>query len=196
MREIILASASPRRADLLRQIGINFRVLPSNIDENVNGTVTPQEFAQILSWQKASSVAEKVKNGTGKGALVIGADTIVVKDGILGKPRDEVEAFNMIRTLQGEWHSVITGIAVIDSNDLKGFKAFEETKVKMRSLTDQAILSYIRTGEPMDKAGSYGIQGLGALLVERIEGCYFNVVGLPLTRLSQVLEEFDIRILN
>lgn len=196
MREIILASASPRRAELLKQIGLEFSIMPSDIEERIDVSLPPEEVVQRLALDKAMSIAEKVEKGPRKGALIIGADTIVVKDGILGKPINDTEAFHMLKSLEGNWHSVITGLAVIDSDNLKGTKLFVETRVKMRPLTEAEIKAYIKTGEPADKAGAYGIQGMGAVLVEKIEGCYFNVVGLPLTRLSQVLSLYDVIVLK
>lgn len=195
MREIILASTSPRRAELLRQIGLNFSIMPSDIEESIDATLPPEEFASRLAWDKAMNIAEKIASSSQKGALVIGADTIVVKDGILGKPLNDADAFQMIKSMEGNWHQVITGVTVIDSTDLKGIRSFEETRVKMRPLSDVEINAYIKTGESTDKAGAYGIQGMGAVLVEKIEGCYFNVVGLPLTRLSQILNQFEVKVL-
>lgn len=215
MREIVLASASPRRSELLKQVGVEFKVLPSNIEENIDLRLSPEEYAQSLSYEKAFNIAEKLRSslqldgplpmegnlpveGTlamNEAPLVIGADTIVVKDGILGKPEDDGQAYLMLKSLQGGWHDVITGVTVIDTLSLKASKCSETTHVKMRELSDEFIYSYIRTGEHKDKAGAYGIQGIGAVLVERIEGCYFNVVGLPLTRLSIIFEEFGVRLL-
>lgn len=191
MKEIVLASASPRRSELLKQIGVIFKVVPSNVEEDIGQNLSPEELVQGLAYEKALDVAEKLKGNS----LVIGADTVVVKDGILGKPQTEEEARSMLKALQGQWHDVITGVAVIDSSSLKSKKAYEKTRVKMKGLTDDVINAYINTYEPMDKAGSYGIQGIGAILVEKIEGCYFNVVGLPLAKLSDLLEEFGIRLL-
>lgn len=191
MKEIVLASASPRRSKLLEQIGLEFQVLPSDIEEYVDTDLRAEEIAKRLSYDKAMDVAQKL----GKDALVIGADTIVVKNKILGKPQSEKEAYEMLKALQGKWHSVITGVTVVDALSLKNIKGYEKTRVKLRKLSDDEIVSYINTGEPMDKAGSYGIQGIGAVLVERIEGCYFNVVGLPLTKLSFILRSFGVNIL-
>ena len=191
MKEIVLASASPRRSRLLNQIGLDFKVIPSGIDEEANPDLGAEEFVQELAFDKASHVAEKLDTD----ALVIGADTIVVKDKILGKPRDEKEAYNMLKTLQESWHSVVTGVSVVDSGTMEHAEGYEKTRVKLRSLTDDEIYSYIRSGECLDKAGSYGIQGIGAVLVERIEGCYFNVVGLPIMRLCTMLEKFGVNIL-
>lgn len=196
MKGIILASASPRRAELLRQIGLSFDIIPSDSDETIDIELKPEEVVQQLAYMKAESIAKdlKVKNRTGR--LIIGADTIVVKDRILGKPLDENDAFHMLKSLKGHWHEVLTGVSLIDSESLETVNFYEKTRVKMRSYTEGEIYSYIRTGEPMDKAGSYGIQGCGAVLVERIEGCYFNVVGLPLSRLSTYLGRFGIDVLK
>lgn len=191
MKEIVLASASPRRCELLKQIGLEFRVCPSDIEETVDTALNPEDMAVGLSYRKAKSVAE----GLDEDALVIGADTIVVGDRVLGKPVDEQQAYEMLMQLQGSWHEVITGVTVIDCRTLKTARAYEKTAVKMRSLTDSLIRAYIKTGEPMDKAGSYGIQGMGALLVEKIVGCYFNVVGLPLAKLAFMLEDFEVKLL-
>jgi septum formation protein len=193
MKEIILASASPRRSELLKQVGIKFEVIPSNIKETIDESLKPEEYAKILSYEKALSVAKGLKSPS----VVLGADTIVVKNGmIMGKPQDEEEAFGMLKSLQGDWHEVITGITLIESSGFESIREFEKTRVKMRLLSEKDIKAYIKTGEPMDKAGAYGIQGVGALLVEKIEGCYFNVVGLPLNRLGLMLEKFGVFILN
>ncbi len=195
--QIVLASASPRRAKLLKQIGLDFTIVPSNIDESNNGNLSPAEYVQQLAYLKAMDVAEKMaQNGQDKRYLVIGADTVVVKDGILGKPSDTQEAFSILRRLSGSWHEVLTGIALIDTQDFKCIKGYETTRVKMKELSDNTIFAYIDSKEPMDKAGAYGIQEKGAVLVEKIEGCYFNVVGLPLSRLAELLEEFGIFVLK
>jgi septum formation protein len=191
MGEIILASASPRRSELLRQIGITFSIMPSNIDENLKEFNDANEFVQKLSYEKALNIAQKLKTD----ALVIGADTVVYKNGILGKPENKNKAFEMLMSLQGEWHEVITGITVIESKSMKSVIGYEKTRVKMRQMSHDTIQAYINTGEPMDKAGAYGIQGMGSVLIEKIEGCYFNVVGLPLMKLSKTLEEFGVRVL-
>ncbi len=191
MKDIVLASASPRRSQLLKQIGLDFRVLTSDVDETIDKTISAEEAVKYLSVKKASDVSGKIA----KGPLIIGADTVVVKDVILGKPRDEEEAFSMLKSLQNQWHEVITGITVIDTSTGKVISDFEKTRVKMRSLSDSMIHSYINTKEPFDKAGAYGIQGMGAILVERLEGCYFNVVGLPLTKLTMILELFEVKVM-
>lgn len=191
MKEIILASSSPRRFELLKQIGLDFRAVAADVDERLEEHPEPYGLTEKLAYLKALAVAKQVKTD----ALIIGADTIVVKDSIMGKPKDSSEAFSMLKSLQGDWHEVVTGMALIDSTSLSSIKGFEKTRVKMRELTDSEIESYIKTKEPLDKAGAYGIQGMGAVLVERIEGCYFNVVGLPLTKLSFMLKSYGVNVI-
>lgn len=189
--EIVLASASPRRAALLRQIGLEFDVIPSRIEEGV-GVGDPAEVAEALALSKAEDVA-----GVAGRAIVIGADTVVAVGGeILGKPIDCDDARRMLERLSGRVHSVVTGIAVIDAWAPRTVVDHEETRVWFKSLDPEEIDLYVESGEPLDKAGAYGIQGLGSVIVERIEGCYFNVVGLPLPRLSRILRTFGIDILK
>ncbi len=191
MQRIILASASPRRRDLLKQIGLTFDVQISEIDENVTGGVNPAGYVCDLAYRKALAVAEKAGSG-----LVIGADTIVVSGGeLLGKPVDAAAAWQTLQFLSGTEHEVLTGVAVIDAATKKSIVAHEVTKVVFKQLTPEDIRGYIASGEPYDKAGAYGIQGLGAVLVSEVRGCYFNVVGLPLARLADMLREFGIEVL-
>lgn len=191
--EIILASASPRRKELMKILEIPFSVMTSNAEEVIDTDLPPYFAAEKLSLLKASDVAKILKDEE-KDAIVIGADTIVVKDGeILTKPKDEQDAENMLKTLSGTHHSVITGVTVINNKTAKSESFYVETKVYFKDLSQEEIRKYINSGEPMDKAGAYGIQGKGALFVEKIEGDYFNVVGLPLCKLASLLkEEFDI----
>lgn len=191
MKELILASQSPRRKMLLEQIGVPFTVLCSDVDEDVHGEVEPGEYVQILAARKAEHTARKLDEG--RSAVVLAADTIVVAEGkILGKPRDRNEAFEMLKLLDNKWHWVMTGITAIDVRTGERLTDVEKTGVKVRSLSTEAIWNYIDSGEPFDKAGAYGIQGLGALLVEKLDGCYFNVVGLPLYRVSVMLGRLGI----
>lgn len=186
--EIILASASPRRRELLEQIGLSFRVIPSSFDESAVRSTEPMGLAEALALGKARAVADGVRSG-----IVIGADTLVVRAGaILGKPRDDADAARMLRLLSGGWHEVVTGIAVIDAASGRERSAREVTRVKMRDLTAAEIAAYVASGEPADKAGAYAIQGLASLFIERIDGCYANVVGLPVFRLAVLLREFGI----
>ncbi|HPU41480.1 MAG TPA: Maf family protein [Acetivibrio clariflavus] len=195
MMQIILASQSPRRSELLKQLGLNFQIRIANIDESNSMGLKASELVQYLAFEKAKAVAEN--SSLDRDSIVIGADTVVVKDGaILGKPRDKQDAFNMLKGLSGSWHEVMTGIAVIDANSFKYDKCVEITRVKMKELKDETINAYINSGEPLDKAGAYGIQGLGAVLIDRIEGCYFNVVGLPISKLSDILKNYGVYVLE
>ena len=191
-RKVVLASQSPRRRELLSDLISGFRIIPDNSPETVDKSATPEETVKRLAVQKARNVSACADSDE----IVIAADTVVFIDGkILGKPADAAEAAEMLRTLSGRDHHVCTGIAVIDNAIGKSFCCFERTLVHFKHLTDSEIERYIASGEPMDKAGAYAIQGgacKGALFVEWIKGDYFNVVGLPLCRLAQVLkEEFD-----
>jgi len=193
--QIILASQSPRRSELLKQLGLTFQIRIANIDESNSMGLKASELVQYLAFEKAKAVAEN--SSLDRDSIVIGADTVVVKDGaILGKPRDKQDAFNMLKGLSGSWHEVMTGIAVIDANSFKYDKCVEITRVKMKELKDETINAYINSGEPLDKAGAYGIQGLGAVLIDRIEGCYFNVVGLPISKLSDILKNYGVYVLE
>jgi len=191
MKAIILASASPRRKELLEQIGLSFRVEPSNYQENIRFDLEPHDLARALSLEKARLVARNHRN-----ALVIAADTFIVFEGkILGKPRTETEAKEMLETINGKPHSVITGFTIIDSDSNKTLSRSVETKVHLRKLSSDEIDAYVRSKEPLDKAGAYAIQGLGSVIVEKIEGDYFNVIGLPLSALTESLKEFGVHIL-
>jgi len=186
MKNIILASSSPRRVELLNQIGIQPSVIKSEIDETIRTGEKPEQIAMSLAFRKAYDVYKKQTEG-----IIIGADTIVVLEGeILGKPKDLQDAFVMLRKLSGKEHSVITGFSILDFNDNIKVIDYVETLVLFDDLTDNRINEYLKTGEPMDKAAAYGIQGKGAILVKRIEGCYFNVVGLPLSKLEYYLRNY------
>lgn len=193
MGPIILASASPRRRELLSQAGISFVIQPGNVEEDLgklNGS--PAEKAKQLAFMKAKDIADRNSEG-----LVLGADTIVVVDGIIfGKPENEADACRMLTELSGREHSVITGLVLIDSSNGEYRTGHEETRVRFARLDKNEIEAYIRTGEPFGKAGAYALQGMGALLVEGINGCYSNVVGLPLMRLRRLLEEFGVNTLE
>ena len=192
---LILGSASPRRVALLEQLNLDFVQLVSPAEEPAAGDRGPQEHVVDSALHKARAVAELVATApppsfdSAAGALTIGADTVVCIDGsILGKPSDEAHAVHMLRSLSGRSHEVYTGIALRHSNGWEQ-SACESTRVRMRKLSEQSIRSYVDSGEPLDKAGGYAIQGLGARFVEHISGCYYNVVGLPLARLCALLEE-------
>jgi septum formation protein len=177
---VILASASPRRRELLSLIGIEHEVRPANIDETYLAGEAPREHAERLAREKAAAIEMPE-------AVTIGSDTIVVIDGrVLGKPRDREHAAEMLRQLSGRSHVVMTGVAAKWRGKL--VSGLEEVGVAFRPLSDDEIERYIDTGEPMDKAGAYGIQGFGATIVDRVDGDYFAVMGLPLNRLARLLE--------
>ena len=191
LKTIILASSSPRRRELLHSIGLRFKVDSGDTKENTSLALEPHQLAQRISLQKVQGVARRHRD-----ALVIGADTLGVLDGrVLGKPHTEQEATDMLTELAGKSHSVITGFTVVDADTGKTVSRSVETKVYIRTLAPSEIETYVRSKEPMDKAGAYAIQGLGAVLVERIEGDYSNVVGLPLCALAEALKEFGINVL-
>lgn len=189
--EIILASASPRRATLLTQIGLPFRVCPSTLGEDGEAALdheTPETCAARLALAKARDVAARLDQG-----LIIGADTVVTCRGrILGKPRNGKEAQAFLLALAGQTHRVVTGVAVVEAGSGRVEVDVAVTAVTMRPFDRQEAMRYVATGEPLDKAGAYGIQGRGALLVEGIHGDYFNVVGLPLTLLARLLRGFGV----
>ncbi|NME99003.1 Maf family protein [Aneurinibacillus aneurinilyticus] len=193
---IVLASASARRKELLAGLGLTFTVQPSVASEVVEEDVSPEEFVTILARRKARDVAFSLADNEDESYLVIGSDTVVVLDGeILGKPEHEEDAFRMLSGLQGRTHTVYTGLCVINTASGKEKAGFRATNVTMRELGAERIRRYIATGEPMDKAGAYGIQGYGALLVSNLEGDYFSVVGLPVSLVSDFLEEFGVKLL-
>ncbi len=185
IKPLILASASPRRAQLLRQAGIPFRRVVSNVGEENSSASDPSQHVLELSQRKARDVARKVKQG-----IVLGADTVVVIDGqILGKPKDSQEAKKMLSQLSGKTHRVFTGLTLVDAQTEHSLSQVVSTKVTMRQLSQAEIEQYVASGEPLDRAGAYAIQGRGATLAEQVEGCFYNVVGLPLARLVQMLEQ-------
>lgn len=186
MKSFVLASGSPRRKELIGRLIRNFEIITDDSKEVVVPGEMPQETVRRLAMQKAHNVREKVD----KSCIILAADTVVsIDDKILGKPCDEEEAYLMLKNLSGRYHQVYTGFAIIDTETGTEISDFECTKVKFKDLTKDEILAYIRSGEPMDKAGAYGIQELGALFIEGIEGDYFNVVGLPLCKLGKILKE-------
>ncbi|KPU27849.1 septum formation inhibitor Maf [Caloranaerobacter sp. TR13] len=192
-KRIILASGSPRRKELLSKFNIDFDIVQSDIPELVNDFDEPKQTAMSLAFQKANDVSLKMTNGE----IVIAADTIVVFERkILGKPRSESEAFEMLFKLSGKTHSVITGFAIIETGTHNKIIDYTETIVKFKDLTSDQIKRYIRTREYLDKAGAYAIQGYGSIFVEWIKGSYWNVVGLPISKLDSILEKyFGVRLL-
>ena len=185
-KPIILASASPRRAEILTKLGLAFTVRPSAIDENLAESLPPAEYAVELAERKARAVAAEISTG-----VIIGADTIVVlgKE-MLGKPRSEAEAHEMLRRLSGRTHRVFTGFTILDRPSNRHASGVEMTEVTFRELEEAEIAAYVRSGDAMDKAGAYGIQDLSAVFAERLNGCFYNVVGFPLTRFYLTLRAF------
>ena len=185
--KIVLASQSPRRKELLGRMGLEFVTQASKLDESAFDGLEARELVATLSREKARWIAQRLDGE----ALVIGADTVVVRDGVaLGKPRDAEDAVAMLLSLSGRDHQVCTGVTVCLGDRV--LTQVEETQVTFRALTEAEIRQYVSTGEPMDKAGAYGIQGLGGLLVSGIRGDYSNVVGLPVCRLGQMLKDFGV----
>jgi len=193
MDRIILASASERRKELLSSfIGPTFDVCVSSYDEKTVENLSPQELVMYHSREKAADIARKLHEG-----IIISADTVVVCDeDVLGKPKDATDAQNMLKRLSGKKIQAITGITVMDTATGKRLTQYEVTNVWIREMTTPFIKQYVSTGEPEGKAGAFAVQGKGAMLVERIEGDFFNVVGLPLFRLSLMLENFGIDVLD
>ena len=191
--KVILASKSPRRVEILEKIVKEFEVVQSNFDENTidfKGDV--ENYVKDLSRNKAIEVSKRLNEPS----IVIAADTVVFQNGkVLEKPKNEEDAFSMLSSLSGNTHKVYSGICLINTYDDTVVTDCDCTEVKFSELNPRQIRNYINSGEPMDKAGAYGIQGLGGAFVERIEGCYYNVMGLPLNKLYKALENYDITIL-
>ena len=185
--KVILASASERRQELLSRIIEEFDIMVSGFDENTvvfNDSIS--EYVKEISKGKALEIKEKITDN----AIIISADTVVAFDGrILGKPKDRKDAFQMLKSLQGKSHEVYTGVTVINTKNNIIKQDSVATEVTFSEISDDEIIKYIETGEPLDKAGAYGIQGKGGVFVEKINGCYYNVVGLPLNRLKAMIEE-------
>ena len=192
MKNIILASASPRRKEILERTGLDFTVCKSDYEEDLDLPLRPRELARFLSRKKAEAVAHKYKD-----ALVIAADTFIVfKDNLLGKPHTDKEALKMLKMLNGKAHSVVTGFTILDTANSKKLSRTAETKVYFKKLGKDEITAYVKSGEPLDKAGAYAVQGLGAVFVEKIEGDFFNVMGLPLCALAEGLKKFGVHVLK
>jgi septum formation protein len=189
-KRLILASSSPRRRELLSGLKLDFITHPSDDNEDVPYGTLPIEMVELLSLRKARSIMNKYETG-----IIIGSDTIVVlNDEVLGKPKDNTDAHAMLTKLQGNAHTVYTGVAIIDAESGEYKVSHNRTQVTIKALTGEKISRYIATGEPADKAGAYAIQGFGATIVEGIEGDYFTVVGLPVGLLTEMLESFGVHI--
>ncbi len=190
-KPIVLASASPGRYEVLRRTGIPFTVDPSDCDESLDAA-TPEEHVMTLAMRKALAVASRHPD-----SIIIGADSVVELDGdILGKPGSSADARRMLGRLAGRSHRLLTGVAIVDSGSGKTYQGIEATLVHIRALTEEQLDDYVASGEPMGKAGSYELQGLGAAIIDRIEGDFANVVGLPIAHLARALEGFGVRMLE
>lgn len=193
---VVLASASPRRKELLQRAGVAFEVIPATGAEIITGE-NPREVVMELAFKKAKEVAGKLAAKDGEEFLILGADTVVTYDGaVLGKPRDEADAVRMLSVLSGSTHSVFTGVALIYQarGTERVLNFYQETRVTMYPMSPGEIQAYVRSGEPMDKAGAYGIQGRGAVFIEKIAGDYNNVVGLPMARVYQEMKKLGVAI--
>jgi len=186
-----LASTSPRRKEIFAKTGLSFEVQASPYEEDMSLDMSPIKLSEHLSFEKAKAVAEKSQD-----AIVIAADSFVACDNkYLGKPKTKEEAKEMLKMLSGKEHEIFTGVSIIDSKDSRSVSFHETIKVFMKKLSPETIDRYVKTGEPLDKAGAYAIQGIGAVLIEKIEGDFFGAMGLPLSRLSEELKSFGINIL-
>ena len=201
MMRLILASASPRRSELLSNVGVNYDIIVPKFDERaymeeqmlLRGYISPQEQTYMLAYQKAKRALDCIDKKSD--AVALGVDTsVVVDDIILGKPKDEHEAVKMLMMLSGRAHKVVSGFALV-AGDGREYTSYEETNVYMRAFTEAEALNYVQREYVLDKAGAYAIQGKASVFVEKIDGCYFNVVGLPVFRVARALEDFGIKVI-
>ncbi|MBT3603897.1 MAG: septum formation protein Maf [Candidatus Latescibacteria bacterium] len=184
MTKLILASASPRRAELLSRLGFPFQTMPSGASEELDASLPPTQHVLEIAARKTQAIAGQVQN-----AIVIGADSVIsFKNTILEKPRDATHAVEMLTHLSGQTHQVLTGLVLTNTETSKTLQDVVITQVTMRNLTEEDIHRYVATGDPLDKAGAYAAQGLSAIFIDSISGCFYNVVGLPLTKLWAMLE--------
>jgi len=191
MKKLILASTSPWRKEILAKTGLRFGVIASNYKEDMNKKMSPSKLAEFLSFKKAETVVKKCPK-----SVIIGADTfIVLGNKLLGKPHTPKEAFKMLRKISEKMLKVITGFTIIDTDSNKRISRSVSTKVFIKKLSKTEISNYVKTKEPLDKAGAFGIQGKGALLIKKIEGDFFNVIGLPLSALAEELKKFGFKVL-
>ncbi len=191
-KKIILASASPRRRELLKTIGLEFTVIPSSVEEDIEHKPFSYKLIEDLALQKVLDVKDKISFP----AVIIGSDTVVVIDNrVLGKPKDSNDAFNMLKLLSGRVHRVISAIAVHDNQTQKTVKTSVTSEVSFREIRDDEIRDYIKTAEPADKAGAYAIQGKAAIFVKGINGCYSNIVGISVYKTAEILAEFGVKVL-
>ena len=191
-QQIILASSSPRRKELLKQIGLDFKIVPSKYEEDMTMKMSHTKLAKVLAYGKAKDVADRVKEG-----VVIGTDTFLVfGDKRIGKPKDAKDAKRILNSLSNKYIKIYSGIAIIDVKNKREIVDVEITKIKFKKLSKKEIDGYIKTKEPLDKAGAFGVQGIGAVFIEKIDGCYSNVVGLPLFNLYKNLGKLNIDIFS
>ncbi|MDP2947790.1 MAG: Maf family protein [Nanoarchaeota archaeon] len=189
MEKIILASASPRRKQIMEMMGVKYETISPNYDEDNSVNLTPKETVMLFAREKAMNVAKR------SDGIVIGADTIIFfKDKKIGKPKDKEEAFRILKMLSGKMHEVYSGISIINTKTGEEINDFEITEVKFKELSDEEIIKYIETNEPMDKSGSYAIQGYASVFVEKINGCYYNVMGLPVNKLVSNLNKLGVAV--
>lgn len=199
MLRFILASGSPRRSEILTQMGIKFEVIKSGCSEEIEENISPSDAVVLLSERKADDVIKRLENDYNKyeKVILISADTVVSLDNkILGKPKDEEDAFETLKMLRGKTHNVYTGmcVSILTKDSKKNITNLTQSKVTFKNMTDEEIKGYIKTGEPMDKAGSYAIQGIGASFIEKAEGDFFSVIGLSMSKLYDILKENSIEI--
>ncbi|MBT3404720.1 septum formation inhibitor Maf [archaeon] len=191
-QKIILASTSPRRKGLLQQMGIDFKIIPSDYEEDMAMKLSAKELAKVLAYGKAKDVADKIKEG-----IVIGVDTFLVYKGKkLGKPHTKANALRMLRMFSGKEIRVYSGVALINAKTGKEIRDYEVSKFTFKKLSDREIKNYIKTGEPLDKAGAIAIQGLGSIFIRSIKGCYANIVGFPIYNIAKNLEKMGVAIFN
>lgn len=191
MKPIILASKSPRRKELLEKLGLKFQIIPSDYKEDINLKLSPLKLARFLSAKKAEAISHKYSDH-----IIIAADTFVLLGNTpLGKPKTKKEAAEMLKKISGKLVSVITGYTIIDTSTDKEISKAIKTKVYIKDLSNREIQGYIKTGEPLDKAGAFAVQGIGAVIIKKIDGDFFNVVGLPVFDLAETLKEFGINII-
>ncbi|NTW71892.1 MAG: septum formation protein Maf [Eubacteriaceae bacterium] len=192
MKRIVLASKSSRRKEMLENLGLKFDIIQSDVEENVDKFLSFEENVERIALDKALDIAEKLQESD---AVIIAANTMLIHNTLIGMPATEQEAFDILKSLSGKTHEVITGLCVFDTGENRGIFSNKKTKVKFVELTDEFIWKYINHGETWHKAGAYSILGLGALLVEDIVGCYTNVMGLPVSLMGEMLHEFGIDII-
>lgn len=189
-KKIILASTSPRRHGLAQQMGLEFEIVPSDYEEDMTLDLAPEELAKTLAYGKATDIAKKNSEG-----IVLGIDTFISFEGKkLGKPKTEEKARELLKNFSGKELLVYSGVAIIDCATKNEIRDFEVSKVKFRDLTDLEIDLYIKTGEPLDKAGAFAIQGLGSVFIEKIDGCYANIVGFPIANIYKNLQKMGVNI--